>query len=236
MGLLFGRFGKKKEPKKEVQKEEIPQPKKDPSTLIRELDDTQRILDMLGSSGDKLLVAMEKSKAEELRTEIIDMLSDEFQKKVLKILIKHKFDLLDFVGKDKDWKEEFRAGFKDIAFYLDPKHPLNFVKDKLPIPGKDLLFWMLQQAKNGKSENGYVNIGKALLAGEICGHRVNDRELIQSIFLLMNCVFFSKEYGFQFVVLMDIMREIEEGEEFIREEFYNKTEENFFEAGPSFED
>lgn len=81
-----------------------------------------------------------KSDWEDLRKleeEIINLLPDEFQKKVFRIVVKHKeIDLLDFL--EKDWKETLRAGFRDIAFYLDPKHRLNFLK--LPVKGKDFLF------------------------------------------------------------------------------------------------
>jgi len=222
MRSLFGRFRKKENPKKE-----IPPPKKeDFDTLIEELDDAQSIINLIGPNGDKILLAMEKAKVKELQEKIINLLPDEFQKKIFRIIARH--DNVDLVGFLKqDWKENLRTGFENIAFYLDPKHPLNFLK--LPVKGKDFLLWMLQQAKSDNSKDGFANIMNAILKRDICGIRVSRKRIKDKVFPIVLCVLWSRDYHLQFQILMEIMRDIEGGEEFIKNELVDKTKDSFFE-------
>ena len=240
MKSLFGKFRKQDKAKEEAS----PRKKEDLETLIADLKQSQAVLNIIGSKGDKLLFSTEKARLKELEEKIISLLPDEFQKKVFRILVKHNVNLLEFVGENKNWKETLRAGFNDIAFYLDPKHPLNIVGKKLPVAGKDFLFWMLQQAKAENKENRYLHIGEAIKKGNICGYQVSLDEKVQSgeklidqIVLIAGIVMMSGEYNLQFRVLMEIMCDTEGGEEFIREELYNKVKEDFFEEpSPSYED
>jgi len=226
MKSWFRKFGKKE---KQKPKEEFPPPKKeDLDTLIKELNDLQATLDLAGPS-ESLVYKMGKARLRELEEKTVDLLADDFQKKVFMILMKHEFDLLKLF--EQDWKETLRAVYKDIAQYL-----VGMLGKELPVSGKDFLFWMLEKAKQGNSENRYQNIGEAILKGEVYDYSVCDKETIQQILMFTACIFTSDEYRRQFEVLMEIMCDLEGGEQFIREELCNKIEENFFESDPSLED
>lgn len=224
MESFFRRFRKK-----EKAKEEIPQSKKeDLDALIKELGDLQETLNLAGPS-ESLAYKMEKARARELEEKIVGLLADDFQKKVFRILMKYEFDLLKLL--EQDWKEVLSAVYGGIAKFLT-----DMLGKKLPVSGKDFLFWMLEKAKQGDFENRYQNIGEAILKGEVCDSLIPDEETIQHILMLATCIFTSDEYRRQFEVFMEIMCDLEGGEQFIREELCNKVEENFFEPDPSFED
>lgn len=177
--------------------------------------------------GRNKITASDLKELKELEGKIIELLPDDFQKKVFGILSKHNFDLVEFL--EGDWREPLISMYRDISFYLDPKHPLNYVGEKLPVAGRDFLFWMLQQAKIGSnSDNRYINIAEAIKRGDICGHKISDQRTIEQILSIAGVVFFSREYGLQFKTMMEIMCDLEEGETFIKNELFNKVSPSLF--------
>lgn len=87
---------------------------------------------------------------------------------------------------------------------------------------------MLKQTKSDNSKDGYSNIVEAILKRDICGVRVSEERMREKVFSIVICVLWSRDYHLQFQILMEIMRDIEGGEQFIKEELVDKTEDSFF--------
>lgn len=199
----------RKEKKKSIDKKIIE--KKGLPEMIDELEHWQTMLNLLGSNR---VTEDDKEKLKKIEKEVIDLLPDEFQRKVFEILSENNFNLLEFLKQD-DWREPLKSACEDIAYYLNTEHPSNFIKE-LPFTGKEFLLWMLQQAKLNSKKDSYEGIAKALHGQIICGHEISN-ETIEKIFGICLVVFVSEDYGGQFKILIKITRDIEGGEEFIQE-------------------
>lgn len=205
-------FKKRKKSKVESQ----PLKREDLNTLIAKLKEETMLLNWLGKNK---VTESELKELRDLEEKIVDLLTDDFQKKVFRILLKHNIGLLEFL--EGDWKEILRQGYKNIADYLDPEHPLNFVGKKLPVKGRDFLFWLLKQAKPVDSANRYKKIAETIKKGEICGCKISDERLVEQIASIVGVVLMSKEYSRQFRILMEIMSDLEGGEQFIKENLFS---------------
>ncbi|PJA62902.1 MAG: hypothetical protein CO161_03975, partial [Candidatus Portnoybacteria bacterium CG_4_9_14_3_um_filter_44_9] len=116
---------------------------KDLAILVRELEDYQRLLNFLGS---QRIDEFDKERLRKLEDRVIGAIPDSFHREVVILIQKHGFDITEFAG--EDWKDKIRSTFEDIASYLSPNHPLNVVGNRLPVEGREYLFWMLERAKN----------------------------------------------------------------------------------------
>ena len=88
---------------------------------------------------------------------LISALPDSLQRNVFQILAREAVDLEDFL-KASNWREPFRLMHKDIIRTLESGPLMGFDEQswKLPVPGNQFLFWLLQQGKEG--ENPYQSI------------------------------------------------------------------------------
>jgi len=213
--LWFKRKKKSSEEKTQIIEE------KDLPTLVEELRSWQYTLNRIGSHSRGAVTERDKEILEEKQRKIIQVLPNEFQKEVFNILMKYELNLLEFL--DNNWKETLRVAYRNIARYLDPEYPLQFIgKENFPVEGKNFFFWVLIQLKEGDSENRYARLGELIKKGDICGHKISEEDVIRIIAMKVSLTLFGKDYGIQSRVLVDIMCNLERGEQFLRDEILSK--------------
>ena len=91
---------------------------------------------------------------------------------------------------------------------------------KLPVPGNQFLFWLLQQGKEG--ENPYQSIResfrKAYDAKTFLGTRFEPPDDMEDIGMSrVGMILFSGDYSTQTKILLAIIREVEGGEDFVKD-------------------
>ncbi len=209
-------FGKKRDgeiPQQETITSDIP-------SLIKDLRLWQTTLNMIGQ---QRVTEVDEKIIKRKENKLIEAIPDKFQKEIIKLAQKYKFDITEFA--EEGWQKKIKDAFENIASYLSTSHPLNFLEGKFPPEGEKTLFWMLEQAKKSPStDKRYQFIIDGVKKGVINDyHFPTDEETLASIFLLLQCVLFSREYGVYFSMLMEIMCDIEEGENFIRKEVLKLT-------------
>lgn len=98
-----------------------------------------------------------------MEDEIISRISDEFEKKVLRIIVSFNLNLLEYMG-DK-WKEEIKEACFHVCHYLKfgNRYPeKSSVYDPLPFPGKEIFTWFLSHAGNNKDNRFKVAMDYAV--------------------------------------------------------------------------
>lgn len=195
-------------PKKEEKKWEPP--KRTREEIIKKIKFEHNILSMLAlteMSYEKKKEYKEDCsiKISELENELLGVLSDEFEKVVLKSIVSQRFDLLEFFGENADMSVLIKEGFDDIAKYLDPSHPLNYAK--IPRSGKEILFWMLEFGIGTSDISEAIN---KISSSIVIERKILDLEISEdvsqrfvSIFLV---VVLSTEYGGRFRFLLNIAK------------------------------
>jgi len=192
---------------------------KDLAILVRELEDYQRLLNFLGS---QRIDEFDKERLRKLEDRVIGAIPDSFHREVVILIQKHGFDITEFAG--EDWKDKIRSTFEDIASYLSPNHPLNVVGNRLPVEGREYLFWMLERAKNAPDpDERYQTIANTIKMGEIADYRFDAEQILDSLISMALVVWFSRDYGRYFTILMELMCDVPGGEEFLQKEILEKV-------------
>ncbi|MFC1629694.1 hypothetical protein ACFL11_00490 [Patescibacteria group bacterium] len=201
---------------------EVPAPKKDLQTLIKEYRGGKALLSIaaqvyMGHVPEHYLERLER-----IEEKIIEYLPSDFQKGVFRIFVRHEFDITDFIEKE-NWKEVLQEVCCDICHFLYWGTPYKGKPawDPLPFPGNEFFFWLLGQARFGHGEDSVVNIlfatEDAIKNREILGHELDKEGVLASGIATRLVVIFLGEYAKQSRVLIDIFWELEGGKSFVRE-------------------
>lgn len=89
---------------------------------------------------------------EKMENELIDRVSDEFEKRVLRIVIGFRFNLLEYM--DKKWEKEINEGCLYMCHYLKfgNRYPnKSQAYDPLPFSGHEFFTWLLSHTGDDKN-------------------------------------------------------------------------------------
>ncbi|MDA2922241.1 hypothetical protein MYX07_03160 [Patescibacteria group bacterium AH-259-L07] len=213
MGLLWRK--KRKEIKTPSPEEKEP---KSMEALIKEYRLEKFVLSYTAQKYHGNIPEHELTSLRKIEEQIINLLPDDFQRSVFRILARHKFDIVDFLKKE-DWREDLRTTCRDICHFLyyGVPYPKEPEWEPLPFPGNEFFFWLLKQAKKHKeSDDDIANILNAFThTQEILGCRFSKEERCRIANPLLTV--FIGEWRKQTLILIDILYEVEGGESFIRE-------------------
>lgn len=213
---IFQRFRRGGNGKKEMSEE----PKKSLAELIDEYNRWRVIISFANAGKTSPLpdddVFMQELK--KIEGQIIDNLPDELQKSVFAILARHKFDITDFLGQ-KDWRTIFKEVCQEICHFLYCGSPLTESVEwsiALPVSGEEFFFHLLNCARIGEEEpcsNLWTAVRKMIEDKKVMEHDFDCWSNIGGRLIVV----FAGEFARQSAVLVDILCEIEDGRNLIKE-------------------
>jgi hypothetical protein len=203
---------------KKSKSERVPLPKRDMGILIKDYKIESWLLRNLANRNLGKVPEEAYADLKKIENEIIEQLPDPLQREVFKIFAQHKFDIVDLIP---GWKEEMKKVSKEVCHYLHYGSPFPNVPEwpPLPLPGNVLFLWMLEEAKEEEGKKRYYGLSlffkKAKEDGEIFGFKISEEELQNISGRLI--VIFSGQWAKHSAVLLDILCQVEGGEDFVKE-------------------
>jgi hypothetical protein len=156
-----------------------------------------------------------------IERKIIGLLPNELDRQVLEIVSRYNFNIEEFLD-ENDWKSSFEKKWFEIChfmYYGSPFPQIAMLWEPLPFPGNEFIFWLFKKAITGESDdlldNVNVEMVKMVKSKKIYGRTFGDQE-IQSLGMRV-IVIFAGEFNKHANILIDIMREVENGEEVVKE-------------------
>jgi hypothetical protein len=110
-----------------------------------------------------------------MENELIGRISDEFEKKVLRIAVGFRFNLLEYM--DKKWEKEISEGCLYMCHYLrfGNRYPnASQAYNPLPFPGHEFFIWLLSHT--GDDKNNHMEEAIRCAATEFRQNRIIGKE------------------------------------------------------------
>jgi len=208
-------------PKRRVVAVKREEPKKDLQELFNDYDLESRLLSFLGQKYGGNIPKHEYADLEKIEEQIVDVLEDELQKGIFRILARHRFNIVQLL-REEDWQESLRHTCKRVCHFLHfgAPYPGEPEWEPLPFPGNEFFLWLLCLARGEPREDRIAKIFEQLKEQfekeEIMGHKFEKSE-IQTIGGRI-IVVFAGEWAKQSKVLVDVLCELgEPGDAWIKE-------------------
>lgn len=164
----------------------------------------------------------------ETEKQIINLQEDEFTKSVLRILSRHRFDITHAI--ENGYEKDFVVACREICHFLQYGSPYPVIDSTFgptPFSGTELFFWLISQAKSDSEDEreGFSCIVDAWRGAwdsrVVLGHRLKEetheeKVELDSLLMRVGLIFVGAEHAGQSAVLIDIMCEVDSGEEFVQ--------------------